>query len=355
MLNIFDFTNEMLKEYLIKNDFKPFAADQIFDWVYKKWELDFNNMLNLSKKLREHLSNNFEVQILSTLKSEVSIDKTIKNLNLLTDKKTIETVLMQQEYGRSICVTTQVGCKMSCTFCASGLIKTERNLTTGEIVSQVYAMNLDLRKKFAQNPIDENKSVSHIVIMGIGEPFDNFENVINFIKIVNDPKALDIGIRHITVSTCGIVPKIFEFANLNMQVNLAISLHAPNNYIRNKLMPINKVYPIEKLIEAINYYIDKTNRRVTIEYILIEGINDSIDNAIELSNIIKGINCYVNLIPYNMVLENSYKKSRNILEFYNTLKSKKINVVIRKEYGSDINAACGQLRAKQEGVLVDEI
>lgn len=352
--SIFNYTIQDLQDILIENGFKKFAAQQVFDWLYVKLETDFNNMTNLSKKLKEFLLDKFNTLLLSDLTVKESKDGTIKILFMLDDKKTIETVLMPQKYGQSVCVTTQVGCKMACTFCASGLIKTERNLTVGEIVRQVFFMNKLLKEKFKNDLNNPKARISHIVIMGIGEPMDNFDNVIKFIKIVNDPLGFSIGARHITVSTCGIVPKIKQFADLNIQVNLAISLHAPNDELRNQLMPINKVFNIEKLIDSIKYYIGVTNRRVTFEYILIEGTNDLPEHAEQLARLIRGINSYVNLIPYNEVEENPFKKSLKINQFFKILKGLGINAIVRKEFGSDINAACGQLRAKREGAIKND-
>ena len=224
-------------------------------------------------------------------------------------------------------------------FCESGRLKKRRNLEVYEMVLQILMVEEDIGKR-----------ISHIVLMGIGEPFDNYDNVIKFIDIVNSGKGIDIGSRHITVSTCGIVPKIKEFTNYDKQVNLAISLHAPNNDIRNKIMNINKAYPIEEVISAIKSYINKTNRRVTFEYILLKGVNDSLECALELSMLLKGLNCYVNLIPYNETSHIEYKKSDQdtIMKFYDVLKKKGIGVTIRREFGSKVNAACGQLRSHYE-------
>ncbi|AGR41526.1 23S rRNA (adenine(2503)-C(2))-methyltransferase RlmN [Spiroplasma taiwanense] len=353
--SIFNYTIEELEATLLENDFKKFSAKQIFDWLYLKLETNFDNMSNLNKSLREFLKQNFTVNLLKDLVVEESKDGTIKILFMLDDKRTIETVLMPQKYGQSVCVTTQVGCKMACKFCASGLIKTERNLSTDEIVRQIYAMNLYLKEKYKNDLNNKCSRVSHIVVMGIGEPFDNFDNVLKFVRIINDKNGFEIGARHITISTCGIVPKIRQFADLMTQINLAISLHAPNNDVRNKMMPINKAFPIEQLLDSVRYYIDKTNRRVTFEYILIEDVNDLPEHAVELSKIIKGINGYVNLIPYNEVEENPYKQSTKIDQFFKILKKQGINAIVRKEFGADIDAACGQLRAKREGIIKNEI
>jgi len=257
----------------------------------------------------------------------------------LSDGNHIEAVLMMHDYGKSLCISSQVGCNMGCKFCESGRLKKVRNLEASEMVLQVLQIEKEI-----------NDRISHIVIMGIGEPFDNYDNVIKFVEIVNHAKGLQIGSRHITISTCGLVPKIEEFALLPYQVNLAISLHAATNEVRNKIMPINKVYPIEVLIESIKNYIKTTNRRVTFEYIMLEGINDSKEDAINLCNLLKGINCYVNIIPYNETNNIGFKRSKKdtILQFYDIIKRRNIQVTIRREFGSNISAACGQLRAKKE-------
>ena len=262
-----------------------------------------------------------------------------KYLFELIDGERIESVVMFHDYGISVCVSSQVGCNMSCAFCESGRLKKRRNLEAYEIVEQILLIEQDIGKR-----------ISHIVVMGIGEPFDNYDNVMRFVKIVNDNKGIDIGSRHITISTCGIVPGIYKFMNEEGQVNLAISLHAPNDEIRNKIMPISKRYKLEELMETIKKYISVTNRRVTFEYIMLDNINDSTECAMELSELLKGINCYVNLIPYNETENISFKRSKNsqIMKFYDILKKNSINVTIRKEFGSKVDAACGQLRASKE-------
>ncbi|WP_338971510.1 23S rRNA (adenine(2503)-C(2))-methyltransferase RlmN [Spiroplasma endosymbiont of Panorpa germanica] len=350
MNNILKYTNKQLQDILAENKFKKFNADQIFEWIYTKNELDFSKMTNLSLDLRKYLSENFNTDLLEELVCQESNDGTVKFLFKLCDNRSIETVLMPQSYGQSVCVTTQVGCNMGCTFCASGIIKKIRNLEVDEIIAQVYYVNRFLKNKYPNDTTGRNR-VSHIVVMGIGEPLDNYENTLDFINILNSPKAFGIGARHITVSTCGLVPKIKAFADLQLQANLAISLHAPNDEIRNQIMPINKAFPLVKLMEAVDYYIEKTNRRITFEYILIDKVNDSVENAHQLAALIKGKNAYVNLIPYNEVHENPFRKSTNIDNFFKALKSKKINCIVRKEFGADIDAACGQLRAIREGIL----
>ena len=337
MLHIYDYTEDMLKEYLVSNGEKPFRAKQLMEWLYRHKIESFDEISNMKKDFIEKLKNEFVLDKLECVTLQESSDGTKKFLFRLTDGNLIETVLMTHDYGYSVCVTTQVGCNMGCQFCASGMKKKLRNLETHEIVLQILtvAKMLDIR-------------VSHTVIMGIGEPFDNYNNVINFMRIINHPLGLEIGARHITVSTCGLVEKIYEYSDFDIQANLAISLHAPNNEIRNQIMNINRAYPIEKLIEAISYYIEKTNRRVTIEYILLKGLNDSKENANELANLLHGLNVYVNLIPYNEVIEKPYRRStkEDMVAFFDVLKKRRINVQLRKEQGHDIDAACGQLRSK---------
>lgn len=334
---IYDVKYEELKNELIAAGFKGYRRDQIWHWLYKKLVKSFDDMLNISDEIRSFLKSNYSFNALELVIKNESTDGTVKCLYGLHDQHLIETVVMQHDYGTSVCVTTQVGCNIGCSFCASGIIKKQRDLTAGEIIAQVIDTEILIGKR-----------ISHIVVMGIGEPFDNYKNLLHFLEVVNSAKGLAIGARHITVSTSGLVNKIREYADLELQVNLAISLHAPNNEIRSSLMKINKAYPVEQVIDAIKYYIDKTNRRVTIEYILIDKINDMEEVAIELAQLIRGMNVYVNLIPYNEVAEAGYKRSTrpNQLHFYDTLKKQGINVTLRKEQGHDIDAACGQLRSK---------
>lgn len=338
MNNIYNYSLEDLEKYFINNNEKKFKAQQIYEWLYKKRITIFDEMSNIKKETIDMLKKDFvieELQIISKLQdTDVS-----KYLFKLSDNNKIEAVLMNHDYGNSLCVSSQVGCNMGCAFCESGRLKKVRNLNPYEMVLQILQIEKDL-----------NIRISHIVLMGIGEPFDNYDNIIKFIDIINNPKGIDIGARHITVSTCGIVPKIKEFMDNGKQVNLAISLHAPNNELRNKLMPINKVYNINLLIDTIKEYISKTNRRVTFEYIMLNNINDSDTHAQELANLLKGINCYVNLIPYNETSHIEFKKSskEQILRFYDILKKNGINVTIRKEFGSKVMAACGQLRSHYE-------
>ncbi|WOI42839.1 23S rRNA (adenine(2503)-C(2))-methyltransferase RlmN [Bacillus altitudinis] len=341
MPSIYSFELNEIKEWLKEQGEKPFRATQIFEWLYEKRVTSFDEMSNLSKELRGKLKDQFAITTLKTVIKQTSQDGTIKFLFELHDGYTIETVLMRHEYGNSVCVTTQVGCRIGCTFCASTLGGLKRNLEAGEIVAQVLKV---------QQALDEtDERVSSVVIMGIGEPFDNFDEMLAFLKIINHDNGLNIGARHITVSTSGIIPKIYQFADEQMQINFAVSLHAPNTDIRSRLMPINKAYKLPKLMEAIEYYIQKTGRRVSFEYGLFGGVNDQVHHAEELADLLKGIKCHVNLIPVNYVPERDYVRTprEQIFLFEKTLKERGVNVTIRREQGHDIDAACGQLRAKE--------
>ena len=338
MENIYNLTYDELEKFLIDNNQKKYRTSQIFEWLYNKRVSSYDDMTNLSKELILLLKDSFSINRLEIVNQEIDKDVS-KYLFKLNDNEHIESVLMRHNYGLSLCISSQVGCNMSCSFCESGRRLKVRNLYAYEMILQIMMIE-DLIKE----------RISHIVIMGIGEPFDNFSNLVKFINIANHHKALNIGSRHITVSTCGIVPKIYEFSKLPYQVNLAISLHASNNELRNYLMPINKVYPLSDLIKAVKDYVETTNRRVTFEYILLRDINDKEENAKELCKLIKGINCYINLIPYNENSNILYKRSKKdtIFQFYDIIKKEGINVTIRKEFGSNISAACGQLRSKKE-------
>ncbi|WP_110113027.1 23S rRNA (adenine(2503)-C(2))-methyltransferase RlmN [Bacillus sp. CGMCC 1.16541] len=330
-----------LENWLVERGQKKFRGKQVYDWLYHKRVTSFDDMTNLSKDLRELLKENFALTTLNTAVQQTSADGTMKFLFELHDGYTIETVLMRHEYGNSICVTTQVGCRIGCTFCASTLGGLKRNLEAGEIVAQVVKV---------QKALDEQgERVSHVVIMGIGEPFDNYDEMLNFLKIINSDDGLNIGARHITVSTSGIIPKIYNFADESLQINFAVSLHAPNNEIRSRLMPINRAYKLPELIESIKYYTEKTGRRVSFEYGLFGGVNDQVEHAEELATLIKDLKCHVNLIPVNYVPERDYVRTprEQIFEFERVLKKRGINVTIRREQGHDIDAACGQLRAKE--------
>lgn len=337
---IYDYTQEQLIDELISIGEKKFRATQVFEWIYRKQVNSFDEMNNLSLSLREKLKENYDIGSLNIREKQVSNDGTIKYLFELRDGGLIESVLMVHDYGRSLCVTSQLGCNMGCRFCASGLLKKQRNLTAGEMVNQVLSVMSDTQEK-----------VTHVVVMGTGEPFDNYDEVMNFVHIINHAKGLAIGARHITISTCGLCDKIEMYAHEGIQSNLAISLHAPNDEIRNQLMPINKRYPMDLLRKSLQYYIEKTNRRVTLEYILLRGINDDITHARQLAHYVRGLNAYVNLIPYNAVDEHGYQQSlsKDVEIFKAELLRLKINVTQRKEHGRDIDGACGQLRAKKVG------
>lgn len=336
--NIYDLTRKEFEDYFVSIGDKKFRSVQLYEFLYKKRINNTSEMNNIGNNIKERLNKDFSFYMIKLIvKQEDNLVK--KYLFELIDGERIESVVMFHDYGISVCVSSQVGCNMSCAFCESGRLKKRRNLEAYEILEQILLIEQDIGKR-----------ISHIVVMGIGEPFDNYDNVMRFVKIVNDNKGIDIGSRHITISTCGIVPGIYKFMNEEGQVNLAISLHAPNDEIRNKIMPISKRYKLEELMEAIKKYISVTNRRVTFEYIMLDNINDSTLCAMELSKLLKGINCYVNLIPYNETENISFKRSKNsqIMKFYDILKKNSINVTIRKEFGSKVDAACGQLRASKE-------
>ena len=340
MNSIYNLSREELEEYFLSIGSKKFHALQLFDWLYVKRIKDYNEITNIKKEVIDDISSNYSISPLKIV--EVQRDKDVnKYLFELNDGEHIEAVLMMHDYGISVCVSSQVGCNMGCRFCESGRRKKVRNLETYEMVLQILMIEEDIKTR-----------ISHVVVMGIGEPFDNYDNLIRFFRIINDQKGINIGARHITVSTCGIIPKIEEFSNIDMQINLAISLHAPNNKIRDLIMPINKVYPLDKLMPCLKDYISKTNRRLTFEYILLEGINDSEDCALELARLVKGMNCYINLIPYNETNNIEYKRTKTvqIMRFYDILKKNNINVTIRREFGGNISAACGQLRSKKEEI-----
>lgn len=337
MRNIYDYTLKELEDYFISINDKKFRATQIYEYLYKKRVKSFDEINNIGKKNLDILKNNFSFYKIKLIKKQE--DKDVKKyLFELSDGQRIESVLMYHNYGISICVSSQVGCNMGCKFCESGRLKKERNLEAYEIVEQILYIEEDIKER-----------ISHVVVMGIGEPFDNYDNVMRFVKIINCPKGIDIGSRHITISTCGIINGIKKFMNEPGQVNLAISLHAPNDNLRKQIMPIAKANKLEELMNVIKEYINKTNRRVTFEYIMLDKINDSNENAQELADLLKNINCYVNLIPYNETENIGYKRTKNnqILKFYDILKKNRINVTIRKEFGGNVDAACGQLRANQ--------
>ncbi|MBS4209919.1 23S rRNA (adenine(2503)-C(2))-methyltransferase RlmN [Bacillus sp. FJAT-50079] len=344
--SIYGLTKEQLTNWLIENGQKKFRADQIWDWLYQKRVKSFSLMKNVNKDCLQLLEDHFVIETLTEAVKQESADGTIKFLFKLQDGNLIETVLMSFNYGLSVCVTTQVGCNIGCSFCASGLLKKSRDLDSGEIVEQIMKVQQHLDEK------GKEERVSNIVVMGIGEPFDNYDNLMSFLRVVNDPKGLAIGGRHITVSTSGLVPKMYQFADEDVRINLALSLHAPNDELRTQIMKINRAYPIEKLMEAVDYYTEKTNRRITIEYILLRDVNDHVKEAEQLAKLLhkKRHLAYVNLIPYNPVDEHGqYQRSekKDILAFYDTLMKRGIHCGVRHEQGTDIDAACGQLRSKQ--------
>lgn len=334
--NLLNQTREELENYFESIGEKKFKALQVYEWIYGKREFNIDNFSNIKKEIRDKLKEDFTTSMI-TIEKKQEDDLTKKYLFRLLDDNFIEAVVMYHDYGISICVSSEVGCNMACKFCESGRQKKVRNLEAYEIVEQILAIENDLKIR-----------LSSVVIMGIGEPLDNYDNIIKFIKIINDAKGIAIGARHITLSTCGLVPKIKELSKLPLQINLAISLHAPNNELRSQLMPVNKVYNLDMLMPAIKDYLQVTSRRVTIEYVMLMNVNDSKEHALELASLLKGMNVYVNLIPYNETNTIDLKRSskNKIMAFYDTLKKAGINCTIRREFGSKIDAACGQLRGK---------
>lgn len=335
MNNILDFTLEELSSWMKENGESPFRAKQVVSWIYKEvW--DFENMKNIPKALKDKLKKEFVFGVPRIEEEYISkVDGTKKLLLALSDGNLIESVVMKYKHGNSICVSTQVGCRMGCKFCASTIGGRIRNLTAGEILSQVLV---------AQKLIGER--ISNIVLMGSGEPLDNYENVLKFLELVNAEYGLNIGQRHITLSTCGIVPKIYDLADRDLSITLAISLHAFSDEKRKEIMPIANKYSIKEILDACQYYINKTKRRITFEYSLVKDVNDGSEDAKALGKLLKGLLCHVNLIPVNEVKENSFKRSseKAIENFEGILKRAGIEVTVRREMGSDINAACGQLR-----------
>jgi len=337
MKNIYGLTVEQLEAYFLSINEKKFKATQVFEWLYQKREKEVDHFSNLKVNIREQLKTDFSFDMPKIITVEKDTN-TYKYLFELSDNERVEAVLMKHDYGNSVCVSTQVGCNMGCAFCESGRLKKIRNLETYEMVSQLLMIEEE-----------SGERISSVVLMGIGEPLDNYDNMIAFISIINHPKGIQIGARHITVSTCGLIPKIKELMKFPLQVNLALSLHSSNNELRNQLMPVNKVYNLTEVIATIKEYITHTNRRVTLEYVMLNMVNDNIEDAKELAFLIRGMNVYVNLIPYNETNHIEFKKSSKtrVMNFYDTLKKEKINVTIRREFGSNISAACGQLRSKE--------
>ena len=341
MESIYGLTLKDLENYLLEHGLKPFHAKQIFRWLYHKRISSFDEMTDISKKMIDQLKVDFEINPLTIREMQVSKDGTKKFLFEMTDGALVESVLMIFEYGFSACLSSQVGCNMGCSFCASGLLKKQRDLTAAEIVSQALMIQRELDK--------DGQRLGNIVVMGTGEPFDNYDNVMKAMSVINDPLGIEIGARHISISTCGLVPGIRRFAKENLQYNLAISLHAPNNELRNELMPINRAYPLQELMSALREYCSLNNRRLTFEYLLLKGVNDSPKEANEIRDLLKGMNAYINLIPYNKVKEKEFETSsdENALRFYDLLKKNHVAVTLRQKKGDDIDAACGQLRAKK--------
>ena len=342
MQTIYDLTLTQLEEFVLQAGQKKYRAKQLFTWLYRKRVLDFEQMSDLPLDFIKKLKETFMIMPVKELTRQISHDGTRKYLFALADGSSVETVLMHFNFGESLCVTSQLGCNMGCSFCASGLLKKQRDLSQGEIIGQLM---------YVQKELDlENLRISNVVVMGTGEPFDNYDNVLGFCANINNDNGLGIGARHITISTCGIVPKIREFAKGHYQYNLDISLHATNNELRSRLMPINHRYSLAELMAALKEYSISNNRRITFEYILLHGLNDLDKYAIELANLIRGMNAYVNLIPYNKVDEKGYESTneKSALHFYDLLMKNGVKATLRQKHGDDIDAACGQLRAKHE-------
>ena len=336
--NIKNYNLEELQKIVEDLGEKKYRAEQIFNWIYKENVTSFDDMVNLPQTLREKLKEKFDLHIFKIITKQESKDGTKKYLFDILDGNAIESVLMEYKHGHTICVSSQVGCKMGCKFCASTGVKFARSLEAGEIVEQLQAIERDTGIK-----------ISNVVFMGIGEPLDNFDNVLKAITLINNQKGINIGARHISISTSGIVPKIYELADKNLQCTLSISLHSASNEKRSEMMPINKVYNIEELMKACKYYIEKTNRRISFEYALAKENNDNLEDAKELVKLLKGMLCHVNLIPINKIDNGKFNKStnENIMKFRDYLNSHGIVATIRRELGSDIDAACGQLRKKE--------
>ena len=335
--NIKDYNLDDLKDEFIKLNEKAYRAEQVFKWIHDANVTSFDEMTNISVQLREKLKEEFDLCTYKIIRKQESKDGTKKYLFDVLDGNAIETVLMEYKHGKSICVSTQIGCKMGCKFCASTGIAFVRNLTPGEIIEQVLAVQRD-----------ENIKISNLVFMGIGEPLDNYDNVMKAIKILNNPKGINMGARHISISTSGLVPRIYDLADENIQCTLSISLHATTDEKRSALMPVNNVYNIEELMKACKYYIEKTNKRISFEYALAKDNNDNLEDAKQLVKLLKGMLCHVNLIPINKIENGKFTKStnENILKFRDYLNDNGIVATVRRELGSDIDAACGQLRRK---------
>lgn len=333
--DILSLSPEELEQILVENGEKKFRAKQIFQWLHVKRVMDFDQMTDISVQLRQYLKENFCINGLFMQKRlESAIDNTVKYLYRLSDGNFVETVLMDYHHGKSICVSTQVGCKMGCNFCASAIAGYVRSLEPSEILMQIY-----------ETERDTGTRVSGVVLMGIGEPLDNFSNVLKFLRLLSDKNGNNLSLRHVSLSTCGIVPKIYELADMKLQLTLSVSLHSPYNDKRSEIMPVNRTYNIDELMKACRYYIDTTGRRVTFEYAVIDGVNSSDKDADRLAALLRGMNCHVNLIPVNRVKERNYKTARSgVADFAKRLGDRGINATVRRTLGSDIEAACGQLR-----------
>ena len=339
MCDIKSLSIEELTKCVVELGHKPFRAKQIFKWLHEKSVTSFDEMLNIPNDIKVKLANLYYISVANIEKKQISCyDNTIKYLFKLYDGHYIESVLMKYHFGYTICISTQVGCRMGCTFCATGQNGFDRNLTAGEMISQIQVVQKD-----------NNIRISNIVFMGMGEPLDNYDNIMRFFDLISSPDGLNIGMRHITVSTCGVVDKIYKLADAKLQITLSISLHAATNELRRTTMPINNRFPVEKLIEACKYYIEKTGRRLSFEYAMIKGVNDSYNDAMLLCELLKGMMCHVNLIPINETKGANYIKSdnENVQKFSAILIKNGITATVRRTLGSDIDASCGQLRGKK--------
>ena len=342
MRSIYDLTLKQTEEMLAGYGQKPYRAKQLYAWLYRKRISSWNEMTDLPASLLEQLAQDYSIEPVREIDRQTARDGTVKYLFEMEDGASVEAVLMHFHFGDSLCISSQIGCNMGCTFCASGLLKKQRDLTAAEMVGEVL---------YVQKELDASGGrVDNIVIMGTGEPFDNYDNVMRFCEIVNSDHGLAIGARHITISTCGIVPRIHDFARGHYQYNLAISLHAPNDELRRKLMPVDRAYPLDVLMDALRNYSEDNHRRLTFEYILLSDVNDTDAHARQLADLIRGMNAYVNLIPYNQVDENGYRSvdEKKALHFYDVLMKHGVKATLRSRHGDDIDAACGQLRAKHE-------
>ena len=346
MVDILSMELDELQLFMKDEGESAFRAKQVYDWLHKKLVTDFDEMTNLSKSLREKLKEKCKIQTVEIVDKLVSkTDGTTKYLFVLDNDSIIESVLMRYNHGNSVCISTQVGCRMGCRFCASTLDGLERNLTPSEMLDEIYCIQQDIGER-----------ISNIVLMGSGEPLDNYDNVMKFLELISDENGLNISQRNITMSTCGLVPKIYELADRDMQITLAISLHASNDETRKELMPVAKAYSIEELLKACRYFFDKTGRRLTFEYSLVAGVNDHEEGAVALGKLLKGLNCHVNLIPVNPIKERDFKQSDKVAiqKFKNKLEKYGINVTIRREMGRDINGACGQLRKSYKDEILQK-